>query len=138
MGPLPVVNFTKPQFLKNEILTRSHSDPDRLDGLAPRLAQQYKNLISDVNSLVRVAGAEEGEAEETRAQALGLGGNIVQLIEQTCVQSVLPGHGTRQAVAARACTVAENSVKLLTSANTVGKVSPGLHESLTQYFDVTI
>ena len=115
-----------------------HSDPDRLDGLAPRLAQQYKNLISDVNSLVRVAGAEEGEAEETRAQALGLGGNIVQLIEQTCVQSVLPGHGTRQAVAARACTVAENSVKLLTSANTVGKVSPGLHESLTQYFDVTI
>ena len=124
--------------LAQDILTRSHSDPDRLDGLAPRLAQQYKNLISDVNSLLRVAGAEEGEAEETRAQALCLGGNIVQLIEQTCVQSVLPGHGTRQAVAARACTVAENSVKLLTSANTVGKVSPGLHESLAQYFDVTI
>ena len=49
---------------------------------------------------------EEGEAEDTRAQALGIGGNIVQLIEQTCVQSVLPG-----------------SVKLLFSANTVAKVT---------------
>ena len=77
-----------------------------MDSLAPRLAQQYKNLISDVNSLVRVAGMEEGEAEDTRAQALGIGGNIVQLIEQTCVQSVLPG-----------------SVKLLFSANTVAKVT---------------
>ena len=96
-----------------------------MDSLAPRLAQQYKNLISDVNSLVRVAAAEEGEAEETRAQALCLGGNIVQLIEQTCVQSVLPGRDTRQAVAARAATVAECSVKLLTSANTVAKVSSG-------------
>ena len=87
-----------------------------MDSLAPRLAQQYKNLISDVNSLVRVAGMEEGEAEDTRAQALGIGGNIVQLIEQTCVQSVLPGHDTRQAVA-------ECSVKLLFSANTVAKVT---------------
>ena len=91
--------------------------------MTPRLAQQYKNLTSDINTLFGVLGEDEDDQDDTKDQAVSLGKNIVQLIEQTCVQQVLPGHDARQAVAANAGTVAECSVKLLTSANTLAKVS---------------
>ena len=108
--------------LAQDILTRSHNDPERLDGLTPRLAQQYKNLTGDINSLARVVGEEDRETGETRQLAVSLGGNIVELIEQTCVHTLIPGHQTRQAVAGRAGTVAECSVQLLTSVDTLAKV----------------
>ena len=108
--------------LAQDILTRSNTDPERLDGMTPRLAQQYKNLTSDINTLLAVVGDDEDDHDDTKDQAISLGKNIVQLIEHTCVQQVLPGHDTKQAVAANAGTVAECSVKLLTSANTLAKV----------------
>ena len=108
--------------LAQDILTRSHNDPEMLDGLTPRLAQQYKNLTGDINSLAGAVGEEDSETGETRQLAVSLGENIVELIEQTCVQTVIPGHETRQAVAGRAGTVAECSVKLLTSVNSLAKV----------------
>ena len=109
--------------LAQDILTRSHNDPEMLDGLTPRLAQQYKNLTGDINSLAGTVGEEDSDTGETRQLAVSLGENIVELIEQTCVQTVIPGHETRQAVAGRAGTVAECSVKLLTSVNTLAKVN---------------
>ena len=108
--------------LAQDILTRSHNDLEMLHGLTPRLAQQYKNLTGDINSLAGTVGEEDSETRETRQLAVSLGDNIVELIEQTCVQTVIPGHETRQAVAGRAGTVAECSVKLLTSVNTLAKV----------------
>ena len=55
----------------------------------------------DSKSLARLVGEEESETGETRQLAVSLGGNIVALEEQTCVQTLIPGHQTRQAVAGR-------------------------------------
>ena len=51
--------------LAQDILTRSHNDPERLDGLTPRLAQQYMNLAGDINSLARVVGEEDSETGDS-------------------------------------------------------------------------
>merc|ERR1711923_522643 len=66
--------------LAQDILTRSNTDPERLDGLTPRLAQQYKNLTSDINTLLGVVGEDEDDQDDTKDQADSLGKNIVQLI----------------------------------------------------------
>ena len=111
--------------LAQDILTRSNTDPDRLDGLTPRLAQYYKNLTSDIN-FITAEVEEDSATEEARRQALELGGSIVELIENTCVQQVLPTQDSMVNIAATAQTVAGCSVKLLSSVNTVAKVNSSL------------
>ena len=105
-------------------LTRSHSDPETLDGLTPRLAQQYHNITSDVNTLLAAVDDDrDQEVTEAKNDAVKLGRNIVELIENTCIQHVIPGHEIRQAVAGNAGTVAECSVKLLQNTNSLAKVN---------------
>ena len=94
-----------------------------LDGLTPRVAQQYKNLTGDINSLAGAEGEEDSETGETRQLVISLGKNIDEQIEKTYVQTVIPGHETRQAMAVRAGTAAECSVKLLTSVDSLNKVN---------------
>ena len=111
--------------VKNRLLDAAKGLTDSVGVLlteSDRSAQQYKNLTGDINSLAGAVGEEDSETGETRQLAVSLGENIVELIEQTCVQTVIPGHETRQAVAGRAGTVAECSVKLLTSVNSLAKV----------------
>ena len=109
--------------LTQDILIKGHNDPEMLDGLTPRVAQQYKNLTGDINSLAGAEGEEDSETGETRQLVIRLGENIDEQIEKTYVQTVIPGHETRQAMAVRAGTAAECSVKLLTSVDSLNKVN---------------
>ena len=109
--------------LTQDILIKGHNDPEMLDGLTPRVAQQYKNLTGDINSLAGAEGEEDSETGETRQLVISLGENIDEQIEKTYVQTVIPGHETRQAMAVRAGTAAECSVKLLTSVDSLNKVN---------------
>ena len=109
--------------LTQDILIKGHNDPEMLDGLTPRVAQQYKNLTGDINSLAGAEGEEDSETGETRQLVISLGKNIDEQIEKTYVQTVIPGHETRQAMAVRAGTAAECSVKLLTSVDSLNKVN---------------
>merc|ERR1719336_3813898 len=113
--------------LAQDILTRSNTDPERLDGLTPRLAQYYKNLTSDINFIMAEV-EEDGSTEEARRQALELGESIVELIENTCVQQVLPSQDSMVNIAAKAQTVAGCSVKLLSSVNTLAKRAQALDD----------
>ena len=108
--------------LAQDILTRSNTDPDKLDGLTPRLAQYFKNLTSDFNFITGQL-EEDRTTEEARRQALELGQSIVELIENTCAQQVLPTQDSMVNIAATAQTVAGHSVRLLSSVNTVAKVN---------------
>ena len=114
--------------LAQDIVTRSHSDPEKLDSLTPKLAQQYHKLTSDVNTLLAVAVDEDEDSIEIKQDSVSLGKNIVELIEQTCIQQVLPGHERRQVVAGNAGNVAEYSVKLLTGVNTLAKKAQALDD----------
>ena len=109
--------------LTQDILFKGNNDPEMLDGLTPRVAQQYKNLTGDINSLAGAEGEEDSETGETRQLVIRLGENIDEQIEKTYVQTVIPGHETRQAMAVRAGTAAECSVKLLTSVDSLNKVN---------------
>ena len=109
--------------LTQDILIKGHNDPEMLDGLTPRVAQQYKNLTGDINSLAGAEGEEDSETGETRQLVISLGENIDEQIEKTYVQTVIPGHETRQAMAVRAGTAAECSVKLLTSVDSLNTVN---------------
>ena len=99
--------------LAQDIVTRSHSDPEKLDSLTPKLAQQYHKLTSDVNTLLAVAVDEDEDSIEIKQDSVSLGKNIVELIEQTCIQQVLPGHERRQVVAGNAGNVAEPFPKFM-------------------------
>ena len=109
--------------LTQDILIKGNNDPETLDGLTPRVAQQYKNLTGDINSLAGAEGEEDSETGETRQLVISLGENIDEQIEKTYVQTVIPGHETRQAMAVRAGTAAECSVKLLTSVDSLNTVN---------------
>ena len=113
--------------LAQDILTKSNTDPEKLDGLTPRLAQYYKNLASDINFVLDQTNDDESGAE-TRDLARDLGQSIAQLIEFTCTQQINPQEPLMMAIANTAQTVAENSVKVLTSVNAVAKRAQALDQ----------
>ena len=113
--------------LAQDILTKSNTDPEKLDGLTPRLAQYYKNLTSDINFVVDQTNNDESGIE-TRELARDLGQSITELIEYTCTQQINPQESFMMAIASNAQIVAENSVKVLTSVNAVAKRAQALDQ----------
>jgi len=111
--------------LAQDILTKSNTDPEKLDGLTPRLAQYYKNLASDINFVLDQTNDDES-GMETRELARDLGQSITELIEYTCTQQINPQESFMMAIASNAQIVAENSVKVLTSVNAVAKRAQAL------------
>ena len=113
--------------LAQDILTKSNTDPEKLDGLTPRLAQYYKNLTSDINFVLDQTKDDESE-KETRELARDLGQSITELIEHTCTQQINPEESCMMSIASNAQSVAENSVKVLTSVNAIAKRAQALDQ----------
>ena len=105
--------------LAHDIQTTAHTDPGEMDGLTT-LAQKYKNLASDINQLLEQA--EDGEeGRSTLDTVSGLGKSILHLIEGTAGHQIRPGQTALLQIANEAQAVAANSVKTLSSVNTLAK-----------------